>query len=129
VVIAGGAVTDTIVIAQSPAYGMPPAGNLTGIGHVFDVTAVYSSTGQPVVLLPGQSYTVTVLYSDTEKGPAVESTLGLYAWDGAAWSREGITSTVNIDDNLVTGQVTHFSLFAVLGETHRVYLPLVLRSY
>jgi hypothetical protein len=129
VVIAGGAVTDTIVIAQSPAYGMPPAGNLTGIGHVFDVTAVYSSTGQPVVLLPGQSYTVTVLYSDTEKGPAVESTLGLCAWDGAAWSREGITSTVNIDDNLVTGQVTHFSLFAVLGETHRVYLPLVLRSY
>lgn len=124
-----GAITDTIVITHTPAYEMPSGGNLTGIGHVFDVTAVYSSTGQPAQLAPGQTYTIAVQYTDAEKGPAIENTLGLYWWDGNNWTQQGITSTVDITGNIVTAQVDHFSLFAVLGKTNRVYLPLVLRSY
>jgi oligopeptide transport system substrate-binding protein len=127
--IPAGAITDTAVITQSPASGMPPSGNLTGIGHVFDVTAVYSSTGQPAD--PTQPYTITVQYTDSEKGPAIESTLGLYWWDEEAsqWSQQGIASSVNVTDNLITAGVDHFSLFAVLGETRRVYLPIILSSY
>jgi len=127
--IPAGAITDTAIITQSPASGMPPSGNLTGIGHVFDVTAVYSSTGQPAD--PTQPYTITVQYTDTEKGPAVEDTLGLYWWNEEAsqWSQQGIASSVNVADNLITAEVDHFSLFAVLGETRRMYLPVVLRSY
>ncbi|RLC85172.1 MAG: hypothetical protein DRI79_11735 [Chloroflexi bacterium] len=134
--IPGGAVTSTVVITHAPASGIPPGGNLNSIGNVFDVTAVYSSTdpgtaGLPAQIAPGYTYTITAQYSDTKIGPTVEDTLGLYWWDEGVsqWSQQGITSTVNITDNLVTAQVDHFSLFAVLGETHRVYLPIILRSY
>jgi hypothetical protein len=34
---------------------------------------------------------------------------------------------VNTVEDIVVAQVDHFSRFAVLGETHRVYLPLVTR--
>jgi len=127
--IPAGAIMDTVIITQSPASGMPPGGILTGIGHVFDVTAVYSSTGQPAH--PTQPYTITVQYTDAEKGPAIEDTFGLYGWSEGTgqWSQQGITSSVSATDNLVTAQVDHFSIFAVLGETQRVYLPLVMRNY
>jgi len=127
--IPAGAITATVAITQSPASGMPPGGNLAGIGHTFQVTAVYSDTGQAAQLVPGQACTMTVAYSDTETGPAIEGTLGLYWWDASAWSQQGITSSVNITDNLVTAQVDHLSVFAVLGETQRLFLPLVFKNH
>ena len=125
--IPAGAITDTIVITHTPAYILPPGGNLTGIGHAFDVTAVYSSTGQPAQIVPGQTYTIAVHYTDAEKGPAMENTLALYYWDGSQWVKEP-SSTVDTIANTVTAHPDHFSLWAVLGETKRVYLPLILRS-
>jgi oligopeptide transport system substrate-binding protein len=122
-----GAFTDTVTLAQAPATGLLPTGSLAGIGHVFDATAVYSDTGQPAQLAPGTSCTVTVAYTDAQRGPVIEGTLGLYAWDGNGWSQQGITSGVDPVANLVTAQVEHFSLFAVLGETRRVYLPVAIR--
>ena len=126
-----GAFTDTVVITHTARFpgNAPSPGHLIGIDHIFDVTAVYSSTRQPAELVPGRVYTVTVHYTDAQRGTAITDTLGLYWWDGNAWSQQGITSSVNITDNLVTAQVDHPSLFAVLGETEtrRVYLPLVLR--
>lgn len=127
--IPAGAITATVVITQSPASGMLPGGTLASIGHTFEVTAVYSDTGQAAQLVPGQTCTMTVAYSDTETGPAIEGTLGLYWWDASAWSQQGITSSVNITDNLVTAQVDHLSLFAVLGETQRLFLPLVFKNH
>jgi len=129
--IPAGAITDTVVITHTPATGTPPGGNLAGIGHVFDVTAVYSDTGQSAQIVSGHTCTITAQYTDTEKGPVIEDTMGLHWWDEGAseWSQQGITSSVNITDNLVIAQVDHFSLFAVLGETFRVYLPVVLRNY
>ena len=124
--IPAGAITDTVVITQSPAYGMPPGGNLTGIGHVFDATAVYSSTGQPAQIAPGQTYTITVQYTDAEKGPAIENTLALYYWDGSQWVKEP-SSVVDTVANKVTATPDHFSLWAALGETRRVYLSLIMR--
>ena len=124
--IPAGAITDTIVITYTPAYGMPPGGNLTGIGHVFDATAVYSSTGQPAQIAFGHTYTVTVQYTDAEKGPAIENTLALYYWDGSQWVKESSSVVDNIA-NTVTATPDHFSLWAVLGETRRVYLPLIMR--
>jgi oligopeptide transport system substrate-binding protein len=132
--VPAGAVTRTIVMTHAPAFGMPPGGNLTGIGHVFDVTAVYSSTDPgtaslPVQIVPGYTYTITVRYTDTELGPAIEDTLGFYWWDEDAWSQEGIASQVNVTDNVVTAEVDHFSRFAVLGVKRQwVYLPIVLRN-
>jgi len=51
-------------------------------------------------------------------------------WDEASggWSQSGITSTLGPGGERFSAQVEHFTLFAVLGETRRVYLPLVLRQ-
>lgn len=126
--IPAGAITDTILITHTFTHIVPPGGNTTGIGHAFDVTAVYSSTGQPAQLVPGQSYTLTVFYTDAERGPAIENTLALYYWDGSEWVKEP-SSVVDTVANTVTAHPDHFSLWAVLGETKRIYLPFVLRRY
>ena len=119
-------VTNAVVITYRSLPPIP-TGHLIGIGHFFDLTAVYSDTGQLAQLAPGVSYTVTIAY--TSNGPAIEDTLALYWWDGSRWSQQGITSAVDTTSDVVTAQVDHFSLFAVLGETKRIYLPLVLKNH
>lgn len=128
ITIPAGAITDTAIITYTPAYGMPPSGSLTGIGRTFELTAVYSSTAQPAQLVLGSTYTITIRYTEEEQGAAIEDTLALYWWDGSKWSQEGITSTVDVTNNILAAQAKHFSLFTVLGETHRVYLPLVMKE-
>ncbi len=96
-----------------------------GIGHTIDVTAVYSDTGQPA--LPVQPYTLTIQYQDIEVGSAIEDTLALYYWDGAKWEREP-TSRLDTSLNSVQANPTRFSMWAVLGETHRLFLPGMLRG-
>ena len=128
-VFPSGAFTGTVALTYRHLWSDENTGALAGIGHTFDLTAIYLDTGQPAHLAPGTIYTAIITY--TTSGPVIENTLGLYWWDEGAsrWSQQGITSSVNVTDNVVTAQVDHFSLFAVLGETHRVYLPLVLRGY
>jgi hypothetical protein len=121
-----GAITDTIVLTYTV---LQPFGSQPHVGDFFNISVVYASTGQAAQLAPGQVYTITVQYTDAEQGPAIEDTLALYWWNSSDWSQEGITSTVDTVNNVVTAQADHFSLFAVLGETRRVYLPLVLRNY
>ena len=120
--------TDAVVITHASMPTRPPGGNLIGIGHAFDITAVYSDTGAPAQPVSGQTLTIMVQYTDADKGPAIESTLALYWWNGVAWSRQGITSTVDIVNNVITAQVDHLSTFAVLGETNRIFLPAVLKN-
>jgi hypothetical protein len=110
---------------------LPPSatGDLVGAGPFFDLSAAYLDSGQPAQIEPGQTYTVTIHY--TNIGVVTEETLGLYGWDGGAadWSQEGISNTVDPLADLVTAEVDHLSLFALLGETRRVYLPLVLKNH
>ena len=117
--------TDTVTITHTPRSSgdVSETGNLIGIDHFFEGTAVYSSTGQPAQ--PTQPYTVTVEYTDTEKGPAIEDPLVLYRWDGAQWVRES-TSMVDIENNIITATPARFGLWAVLGETRPLSLPAVL---
>jgi oligopeptide transport system substrate-binding protein len=123
-----GTFADPVTITEAPATGMPPGGNMIGIHHLFDVSAVYSNTGLPAQPDAGKAYNVAVHYTDIEKGPTIEDTLRLYGWDGSAWSQQGISSSVDTANNLVTAQVNHFSLFAVLGETQRVFLPIAVKG-
>ena len=123
----GGIFTDTVVVTYIPQFPSLTY-DLIGIGHFFKVTGVYSSTGQPVQPAAGYTYTLTVQYTDAEKGPAIENTLALYYWDGSQWVEEP-SSVVDTAANTVTSYPHHFSLWAVLGETKRVYLPLVLKGH
>jgi hypothetical protein len=123
----GDVFTDTAIVTHTPRYpgNLPPTGDLIGIDHFFEVTAVYSSTGLPAQ--PTQPYTLTVQYTDQEKGPAIEGTLALYSWDGNQWAKEP-SSVVDVASNTVTATPNHFSVWAVLGETHRLYLPVIRKS-
>ena len=121
-----GALMQSATVTLEPATGMPPTGSLARIGHTFDLSAVNVADGQPSQLASGHSYTVVVDYKQAEVGPTKESSLGLYWWDGSIWSQQGISSSVDTTANRVTAQVNHFSVFTVLGTTHKTYLPLTL---
>jgi hypothetical protein len=117
-----GTFTDIVTVTHALRFpgDAPATGNLIGIGHFFEVSAVYSGTGQ--LAQPAQPYTVTVQYTEAEKGPAIEDTLALYRWSSAQWVREP-TSSVDIAHNTVTATPDRFGLWAVLGETRRLFLP------
>jgi hypothetical protein len=120
-----GTFTEIVRLSHTPAtsLGMPSPAGMAGNGHAFIVTGVYSDTGQPTE--PGLPYTLTITYSEAEARLTVNGTSGLWWWDGNGWSQAGIE---NADDPLkrqVSAQVTHFSAFAVRGETKRVYLPFI----
>jgi hypothetical protein len=121
--------TSAVILTHTfrPAAQAPSTGNLLGVNHFYQLNAVYSDTRQPAQIAPGQSYSVSIQYTDTDLGAAIENSLQLYYWDGVYWSPQGITSTVNITRNVLVAQVDHLSLFAVLGETRQIYLPLLRR--
>lgn len=126
-----GAFTDTIILrhAPIPAAVVPSLGDLSGINHFFNTTAVYSSTRLPAQLVPGTVFTISVVYTPEERGVVAKSTLALYHWDGDIWSTEGITKVTAPQDNMVLSRLDHLTLFGVLGESHNIYLPLVMRAF
>ena len=65
-------------------------------------------------------------YTDAELRAAIESTLDLYWWDGERWVPVPGTG-LSPEDNQLIASLDHMTLFALLGETHRAYLPLVRR--
>ena len=102
-------------------------GSLENIGLFFALTAYYTSTWELAPLPSGQNITVTLDYSPSS---VREDTLQLYRFDGAAWTPDGISSTVDMDSRQVTAQLTTFSgdeTFALLGESYSIYLPIILR--
>ena len=120
-----GTFTDTVVITHTATFSATSSGRLEGIGHSFDITAIYSDTQQAAQ--PTTPYTITIQYTDEQKGALNESTLALYYWDGGQWIRE-TTSTVDIESNQIAAAPDHFSTWAVMGEIRRVYyLPLMRR--
>jgi hypothetical protein len=101
-----------------------PTGDLFGM-RFFDLSAVTAANGTPVTTFDPR-YVITIHYTDTEKAGAKEDTLKLYWWNGSQWILEP-TSSVDPGNNVLTATPNHMSLFAVLGETERVFLPLALR--
>jgi hypothetical protein len=124
-----GLFTSTAVITHTPRYpgNVPSPSDLIHIGHAFEVTGTIASTATRPVQ-PSQPYTITIRYTETEKGAAIESSLALYYWNGNAWNRES-TSVVDTSTNVITAFPDHFSLWAILGETHHTFNPIVLRDY
>ena len=107
----------------------PPTGDLLGV-YFYDLSAVISGTTTPVTEIT-KAYTVTFHYTDQVRKAAIEDTMALCWWNegSSVWSPSGITNTLNITHNVLTSTVDHLSLFAVLGETHPVYLPTVLKKH
>ncbi len=97
-------------------------GVLTGVNEFFDLEA--TQNGQTIIdfELP-----VLVTVRLTDLGAVKPESLQLYWRDGNEWSTSGIT-TVSRTSNELVSETTHFTLFAVLGQTDRFYLPLILRN-
>jgi hypothetical protein len=117
-----GTFTTAISATHTPRYSanLPSTGLLTTIEHAFELTI--EGTAQA----PAKPYSIQVVYSDAERGPAIESTLALYVWNGSTWSKLP-TSAVNAAANKVTATTTQVGLFAVLSQTRRVYLSRIQR--
>ena len=121
--------TDTVILTYAAANDQPPPEhNFVNISGSFELTAVYSDTGQTASPQPGETYTLTVQLDTSTSGPIIENFLQQYYWNGEKWVPEP-TSEILIDGETITIQSTpnHFSLWAVFDETYRVMLPLVTR--
>ncbi|OQA91271.1 MAG: LVIVD repeat protein [Chloroflexi bacterium ADurb.Bin222] len=125
-VFPSGSFTSTISLTYRQLWLDENTSPLTGIGRTFELSAVYRDTGQVAPLAPGHTFTATLHYTDAERGGAIESTLALYGWDGSAWVREP-SSVLDAGTNTITAAPNHLGLFAVLGNTLRLTLPVVVK--
>ena len=115
-----GSVTTDTLVTHAAATGQS-TGELFGLDF-FDLAAKRVSDNSPVTSFP-VSY--TLVYTYTSPSAAIESTLGLYSWNGSGWTEE--PASLNTSLNRLTATLNHMSLFAILGETNPIYLPLILR--
>jgi len=97
---------------------------LTGIGHFFELTAVYSDTRSLAQFI--QPSVVTIHYTDAEAYSVNEETLRLYYQNLATWLSPP-SSQVLVAGNIITAQINQATLWGVWGRTYRVYLPLLLK--
>lgn len=117
-----GTFSDTVTITHTARYpgNLPATGELAGIGHFFEVRGVYSGTNGAAE--PIQPYALTIHYTESERGAAIEETLALYYWDGSQWVQEA-SSVVDPANNLIIAAPDRFGIWAVLGETQRTFFP------
>lgn len=131
--------TDTVIVTHTTRFQseFTSTNNLVGINRFYELNAVYSETGESAN--PKQPYTVTIRYTDANRGPAIEDSLALHSKSGDHWIKDpssvvvtgtAIISGTNVvytDRHMILANPNHFSLWAVLGKTQRVFLPLVTR--
>jgi hypothetical protein len=127
--VPAGAVTGTVTLVYSPADAILPPSGMSPSGHAFELDAYKNGD-----LLPGLEFeppfTVTIHYTDTQVAGLDEKTLGLWFWDGAAWSTNGILVTGRYTlTNKLEATSSHLTSFALFAEQlRRIYLPLTLRA-
>ena len=108
-----GSFTEPVKITYRRLLGDQDIGDKTGIGHTFDLSAVFAGSGQPAD--PQQPYTVTVHYTADQTAGVLESSLALHYWNGLQWVMEP-TSGVDTLSNVISALPNHFSLWSILGE-------------
>jgi parallel beta-helix repeat protein len=133
IVIPSGAVTETTTLrytALATTTQSSPSG-LFFAHRTFDLD-VYSGE----TLLPGYVFstpvTVTLHYADGDVAGLDEGTLVLEYWDEDTGTWEDAACDVydrHPDENWLAAPICHLSRFALFGEVHTVYLPLVLRNH
>jgi hypothetical protein len=121
-----GALTQTAELTYKRLLLDQDTASLIGIGSTFDISAIYSGTHRQAALAPGETFSLTLTYTSTQLGPVIEDTLALYNWDGSQWVRDA-SSRLDTSRHVLTAESSQFTLWAVLGETKRIYLPAILR--
>ncbi len=118
--------TDTVTVRHvvEPTLRHPAPAGMAGIGHCFWVAAILNATGE--MAQPGVPVTVTIDYSDTGLGPTLPGTLDLWRWDEETnvWTLDAITCQDDAANQRMICQISHFSTFALLGESRSLFLPM-----
>jgi len=127
--IPSGVFTDTVTLTYAAANDQPPPQfNFVNVSGSFELSAVYSDTGQTASLLPGETYTLTVELDPSTIGPIIDNTLQQHYWNGTSWIPEPTSELISSGETIIIQSTpNHFSLWAVFGETNRVMLPLITR--
>lgn len=119
------AVTTTTTISYSYQSELPTV-PLAHVRRFFTLRA--SQNGQeigifhsPILLRPMQ---ITVNFD--APNPLIDSTIALYWLQNNRWLTHGVTVTQRTPYS-ITVETRQVALFAVLGETHWLYLPVVLK--
>jgi hypothetical protein len=119
-----GTFTATVAITHTallPAQVPAPPGDRVLSDELFQVEAVFASDGAPAQ--PAGSYTMTISYDPAGLGVIREESLALMAWDGMDWQQ--VSTTPDSANHTLTATPSHFSYWAVMGRTERLWLPLV----
>jgi hypothetical protein len=104
---------------------LPPTGIFGYRGAGFDLSAVGAVDGMPI--LTENPFGISINYA-LQSGPGIESSLKLYSWQPASCQWLEVPSTLNVDSKMVqTTAADRLGLYALLGDTNHVYLPLVLK--
>jgi hypothetical protein len=116
--------TDTVIVDYYPVAPLPSPPD---IEVFFKLTAVYSNTGLPAQLAPGQTINAVVHYEQNNIPPGVcENHLSLFGWIGKLSVWQPTPSIVNINGNLVTAELDRLGVSAILG-SYCVNLPVIRR--
>jgi hypothetical protein len=112
-----------MAVSALAAPSVRAAGTVLRPVRTFELTGVISGTTTP---LDGfnSSFTLQVETTDKELAGIITSTLALYWWDGSQWRKQYDVSDVPLGSTYSN----HTGLFALMGESHVVYLPLVMQE-
>jgi hypothetical protein len=111
--VAPGSLSSSVTLTVT-ADEARPTGALATVHHYFTVSG-------PVLTEP-----VAVVLGFKDAAPIVEGTLGLYRLDGGSWVTDSITVT-EVSPGHLLARITRPGSYAILGETHRIYLPMTSR--
>jgi hypothetical protein len=122
-----GAFTKTTTVTYKHLLEDENTNDLLGVSATFQLTALAADTEQIMPLTPNATYTVTVRYTDTQSLPIIENTLALYYRNDQQWVKAP-TSVLDMSNKVIAASSSKLTSWAVLGETRRVYLPVILHK-
>ncbi|MGB0384043.1 MAG: right-handed parallel beta-helix repeat-containing protein [Ardenticatenaceae bacterium] len=120
-----GTFTETLFFVHVPHTAEtvpPPPDDLTATSYLFAVNAAYHDTGE--LAQPTQPFSLTIFYDETELATLSEKSLALYYWDGSQWLPEP-SFTIDHMTHSISAMPERLSIWALLGETHQIFLPMV----
>jgi len=109
-----GAVTDTILLQLALTPDPVAEPSAVPAWHSYALSA-QDLSGDPVLDF-SEPLTLDVNYSDTDITYLLENTLSLYSWDDSTSAWLPISTTLDLANNTASANVTHLSLFTLMGE-------------
>lgn len=99
-------------------------GELTGINHFFSIKTAPSPDGDPITQF---NRPVQLKLGFPTSNPLINGTLNLYWLGTQGWVTDTITTT-SVAPGYLAANITRTGIYGILGESRRVYLPLMLRK-